>query len=260
MRRRGCAACALDGVAPASPADPAGALARDATHHLVPDAAALVEYLDVLERLATRDCVLLGSEVKAAIDRHGHDLRASAARSATSRAPPRSWRLFPDDPSAPTSRAAWRRRVPFGALPADAEALAARDAHAVVRFAVWFAEHLERGHRRRKKTTTNSDDGASSASNPRRLPESPTVVILSDRLADPAEASRLGLPPRVAVRSAEAYFPTFRAGDADALAAVESVRAAREETRAAASGRPRSAPTTTSEGARKFPRCAPHRA
>ena len=248
----GCAACALDGVAPASPADPAGALARDATHHLVPDAAALVEYLDVLERLATRDCVLLGSEVKAAIDRHGHDPRVRRAIRDVARRRRGSWRLFPDDHFAPTSRAAWRRRVPFGALPADAEALAARDAHAVVRFAVWFAEHLERGHRRRKKTTTTSDDGASSASESPSTSESPTVVILSDRLADPAEASRLGLPPRVAVRSAEAYFPTFRAGDADALAAFESVRAAREETREAASGTSASAPTTTSEGGSRF--------
>ena len=130
------------------PGAPPTPLRADASHYLVPDADALVAYLDFLESPSARDVVLLASEAKAA---HAlGDARVSRAIRALCGDRRGRVKLFPNDHCRATSvvnparRREILRSLPFDALPSSSAAVAAL-VHPVLRAAAWYASHAVRG-------------------------------------------------------------------------------------------------------------------
>ena len=193
-----CASCVPPPGAPPTP------LRADASHYLVPDADALVAYLDFLESPSARDVVLLASEAKAA---HAlGDARVSRAIRALCGDRRGRVKLFPNDHCRATSvvnparRREILRSLPFDALPSSSAAVAAL-VHPVLRAAAWYASHAVRG----------------------AFP----VVVLSDTI----RPDRLdgAVPTGVEVLDADAYFARFHADDPATTRLYESIVSAREE-------------------------------
>jgi len=193
-----CASCVPPPGAPPTP------LRADASHYLVPDADALVAYLDFLESPSARDVVLLASEAKAA---HAlGDARVSRAIRALCGDRRGRVKLFPNDHCRATSvvnparRREILRSLPFDALPSSSAAVAAL-VHPVLRAAAWYASHAVRG----------------------AFP----VVVLSDTI----RSDRLdgAVPTGVEVLDADAYFARFHADDPATTRLYESIVSAREE-------------------------------
>ena len=170
----------------------------------MPDADALVAYLDFLESPSARDVVLLASEAKAA---HAlGDARVSRAIRALCGDRRGRVKLFPNDHCRATSvvnparRREILRSLPFDALPSSSAAVAAL-VHPVLRAAAWYASHAVRG----------------------AFP----VVVLSDTI----RPDRLdgAVPTGVEVLDADAYFARFHADDPATTRLYESIVSAREE-------------------------------
>ena len=192
-----CASCVPPPGAPPTP------LRADATHYLVPDADALVAYLDFLESPSARDVVLLASEAKAA---HAlGDARVSRAIRALCGDRRGRVKLFPNDHCRATSVVTPARRreilrsLPFDALPSSSAAVAAL-VHPVLRAAAWYASHAVRG----------------------AFP----VVVLSDAIRPDRLAG--AVPPGVEILDADAYFARFHADDPATTQLYESIVSARQ--------------------------------